>query len=79
MSDEITIEGLGELKNALEVLVNVLYLIREDCGASDEVLRWVEIANGQTVRMARTLTPNDSGVITPICGHCKNRLEKRVA
>jgi hypothetical protein len=64
MSEEKQIEGLGELKNGLEALVNVLYLIREDRKNPDQVLRWDETADVQTERMAQVLTADaSSGVM----------------
>ena len=55
MSTEKGFEGSGELKNALEALVNVLYLIREDRDHPSRVLQWVEIADVQAARMASVL------------------------
>jgi hypothetical protein len=45
MSEEERTEGLGELRNGLEALVNLLYLIREDRKYSARVLQWVEMAD----------------------------------
>jgi hypothetical protein len=55
MSDDRRIEGLGELTNALEAMVNVLYLIRQDCHSPDRVLVLTEMADLQLERMARIL------------------------
>jgi hypothetical protein len=44
-------EALQELGNALEALVNVLYLIRLDRRDPARVLEWVELAEIQTRRM----------------------------
>ena len=55
MSDEMQSEELGELKNGLEVLVNILFLIREDRRFPDRVLRWVDIADQQAQRITRVV------------------------
>lgn len=55
MSDDKPIEGLGELGNALEAMVNVLYLIRQDRHNPDQVLVLTEMADVQLQRMAQVL------------------------
>jgi len=55
MSIKNGFESSGEMKNALEALVNVLYLIREDRHQPLRVLEWVEIADAQTERMANAV------------------------
>ena len=55
MPDDKRIENTVELGNALEALVNVLYLIREDRDHPSRVLQWVEIADVQAARMASVL------------------------
>ena len=55
MSDNKRIEGLGELGNALEAMVNVLYLIRQDRRHPDRVLVLIEMADVQLGRMALVL------------------------
>lgn len=55
MSDDKPIEGLGELGNALEAMVNVLYLIRQDRHNPDRVLALTEMADVQLGRMAQVL------------------------
>jgi hypothetical protein len=87
MSQEERIEGLGELKNGLEALVNLVYLIKEDRAYSDRVLRWVEMADIETGRMAQVLrerppqelepskrvSADDFDGLTPRCSPCKKR------
>ena len=48
-------EAFKELGNALEALVNVLYLIRLDRKNPAGVLEWVEMAETQTGRMGKIL------------------------
>jgi hypothetical protein len=55
MSDEKRIEGLGELGNALEALVNVVYLIRHDRHDPNRVFALAEMADVQVRRMAQVL------------------------
>ena len=57
-------ETLQELGNALEALVNVLYLIRLDRRDPARVLEWVEMAEIQTRRMEEILE-QESGVKNP--------------
>lgn len=77
MSEEEWTKGLGELKNGLEALVNLLYLIRQEREYPYKVLRWLELADAQTNRMAQVLrekpTDNDSIGVAPRCNHLKNR------
>ncbi|WP_433972067.1 hypothetical protein [Tunturiibacter lichenicola] len=54
MSDK-RIEGSAQLANALEALVNLLYLIRIDRNYPDKVLQWVEMADDQSRRMESIL------------------------
>lgn len=81
MSEEEWTKGVGELKNGLEALVNLLYLIREDREYPYKVLRWVDTADIETERMAQVLsekpTANDSIGVTPRGNHCKNRRAPR--
>jgi hypothetical protein len=51
MLDDKRIETTVELGNALEAMVNALYLIRVDCGDPARVLQWVEMADHQLQRM----------------------------
>jgi hypothetical protein len=53
MSQDKRIEGLLEFGNALEALVNVLYLIRHDRHHPDRVLELVSMADFQLERMAQ--------------------------
>lgn len=55
MSDDKRIEGSVELGNALEALMNVLYLIRLDRHSPGRVLQWIEMADGQSKRMESIL------------------------
>jgi hypothetical protein len=55
MLDDKPIEGLGELGNALEAMVNVLYLIRQDRHNPDRVQVLTEMADAQLERMAQVL------------------------
>jgi hypothetical protein len=55
MSDDRRIEGLGELGNALEALVNVVYLIRHDRHDPNRVLVLTEMADAELQRMAQVL------------------------
>ena len=55
MSDDKPIEGLGELRNALEAVVNVLYLIRQDRHNPNRVLVLTEMADAQLERMTQVL------------------------
>jgi hypothetical protein len=55
MLDDKPIEGLGELGNALEAMVNVLYLIRQDRHNPDRVHVLTEMADVQLERMAQVL------------------------
>jgi hypothetical protein len=76
MSEEEWIKGLGELKNGLEALVNLLYLIREDRKYPARVLRWVETSDVETKRMAQILSEkpvaNDCFGVIHHCIHRKN-------
>jgi hypothetical protein len=51
MPDDKRIESTVELGNALEAMVNTLYLLRVDCGDPARVLQWVEMADRQLQRM----------------------------
>jgi hypothetical protein len=53
MSREKRIEDSVELGNALEALVNVLYLIRADRCDPSKVLQWVRMADAQLNRTAQ--------------------------
>lgn len=53
-------DALLELGNALEALVNVLYLIRLDRNGPARVLEWVEMAETQTERMEKILERQSS-------------------
>jgi hypothetical protein len=70
MLDEKRIETTVELGNALEAMVNALYLIRVDCGDPARVLQWVEMADHQLQRMDSILqvdlrrTPNSGALGT---------------
>jgi hypothetical protein len=55
MSGYKRIEGLGELRNSLEALVNVLFLIRHDREHPEKVLELVGMADLQLERMAQIL------------------------
>jgi hypothetical protein len=55
MPDRRRIDDLGELGNALEALINVLYLIRQDRHNPANVLALVEMAHVQLDRMTRVL------------------------
>ena len=55
MSDDKPIKGLGELRNALEAVVNVLYLIRQDRHNPNRVLVLTEMADVQLERMTQVL------------------------
>jgi hypothetical protein len=52
---EKRIEGSAELANTLEALANLLYLIRLDRNSPDQVLHWVDMADGQSERMESIL------------------------
>jgi hypothetical protein len=68
--DDRRIESTVELGNALEALVNALYLIRVDCSDPARVLQWVEMADHQLQRMDSILqldfrrTPDSSALGT---------------
>ena len=55
MPDHRRIQELGELGNALEALINVLYLIRQDRHNPARVLTLIETANVQLERITRVL------------------------
>jgi hypothetical protein len=55
MPDHRRIQELGELGNALEALINVLYLIRQDRHKPASVLALVEMAHVQLDRMTGVL------------------------
>jgi hypothetical protein len=52
---EKRVEGLAELANTIEALVNLLYLIRIDRHDPEKVLQWVDMAEGQAKRMGSIL------------------------
>jgi len=55
MPDRRRIDELGELGNALEALINLLYIIRQDRHHPARVLELVEMANLQLDRMTGIL------------------------
>jgi hypothetical protein len=55
MSNDRQIRGSGELRNALEALVNVVYLIRHDRHDPNRVLVLTEMADAELQRMAQVL------------------------
>jgi len=55
MPDRTRIEELGELTNALEALINLLYIIRQDRHHPTRVLASVEMASVQLDRMTGIL------------------------
>jgi hypothetical protein len=55
MSDDKPIEGSRELGYALETMINVLYLIRQDRHNPDRVQELTEMADVQLERMAQVL------------------------
>jgi hypothetical protein len=55
MSNQKQTECWGEMKNGLQALVNILFLIGEDRKHPDRMLRWVSMATVQTRRMALLL------------------------
>jgi hypothetical protein len=61
MSQDKRIDGSGESGNALEALVNVLYLIRHDRHQPDRVLELVSMADLQVERMAQIFRGDSEG------------------